>query len=72
MKNVRMLTIKEAALSYGVAVWAIRTWVNTGQLPAVKTGRKFLIAAQNIENFLMQGNNQSADAENTGGMRRIK
>ena len=56
-----MLSIAEAAQKYRVAVWAVRQWTKPGGgLPCVRTGRKILIAAQNMERFLLEGNNQAA------------
>ena len=72
-KTLEVLTIKEASARYGPAVHAFRQWTKPGgPLPCVRTGRKILIAAQNIETFLKQGNNQPAEPEAPGGIRRLK
>ena len=65
-----MLTINEAASEYGLAVHAVRQFVNTGQLAATKCGKKFLIAACNLEKFLLEGNNQPPPLE--FGLSKIK
>lgn len=58
MINVKMLTIAETAANYGISQYAVRKWVNSGSLPAVRIGKKFLINEQVIENFL-KGENKS-------------
>lgn len=52
MINVKMLTIAETAETYGISQYAVRKWVNSGSLPAVRIGKKFLINEQVIEKFL--------------------
>ena len=61
--NIRMLTIKEAAKEYGLAVHAVRQFVNSGKLAAKKCGKKFLIASNNLEQFLLEGDNQPPPLE---------
>ena len=70
---MKMYTIKEIPQAYpGVAEHAIRQWVNSEQLPAVRSGRKILIAEQNLEKFLLEGNNnQSAPEPQPGQIRRL-
>ena len=43
MINVKMLTIAETAETYGISQYEVRKWVNSGSLPAVRIGKKFLI-----------------------------
>jgi len=54
---LKMHTIPEAAGAYGVAVHAVRGWVKSGALPAVKAGKKFLICDIVLRDFLMRGTN---------------
>jgi len=53
MKQPEMLTINEAAKKSGLATYALRRWVKSGDLPTVSTGRKVLIAADNLQRFLL-------------------
>ena len=67
-----MLTIKEAAQKYNVAVWAIRRWIKAGELPAVFTGKRALIADTNMREFLLKGNNHpSPEVIPFGKIRRV-
>lgn len=68
-----MLTVNEVAQKYGVAVWAVRQWTKPGGgLPCVRTGRKILIATQNIERFLIAGNNHPPqETPQPGKIRKI-
>jgi len=66
-----MLTISEAAIKYDIAVHAVRGWVKSGTLPAVMTGKKYLIADENMRNFLLMGTNNHANIEPVGKIRRL-
>jgi excisionase family DNA binding protein len=69
---VKMLTIVEAAEKYGLAVHAVRCWVKSGELPAVKCGKKYLIADMRLHEFLLIGNNQAKpEAAPQGRIRHI-
>jgi len=69
---VKMLTIKEAAQRYDLAVHALRRWTGTGVLPAVETGKKFLIADVVLADFLTKGASHHAQEElSTGKIRRV-
>lgn len=48
----RMLTIKAAAEEFCVPVFAVRQWVKQGKLPAVFAGRKALINAETLADYL--------------------
>ena len=52
MTDLKMYTIAETAENYSVSQYAVRKWVNSGSLPAVRIGKKFLINEQVIESFL--------------------
>ena len=54
-ERLTMLTVKEAA-KYAPE-HAIRRWVASGELPAVRTGKKWLICESVLRNFLTQGSN---------------
>ena len=73
MTPLTMLSIIEAAQKYGVAIHAIRQWTKPGgPLPCVRAGRKILIAAQNMEMFLLEGNKHLVpEPVQCGNIRRI-
>ncbi len=62
MINVKMLTIAE---TYGISQYAVRKWVNSGSLPAVRIGKKFLINEQVIEKFLKGERIDACEKNNT-------
>ena len=49
----KMLTVKEAAAEFNLPVTAIREWIGEGALPVVTCGRKHLINASVLSNFLL-------------------
>ena len=54
-----MLGIKEIPLKYqGLTEHAVRRWVNSGELPSIRTGKKILIAESVLCEFLLKENNQ--------------
>ena len=69
---LEMLGITEVARKFNIPVHALRRWIATGEIPACKTGRRFLICVANVEAFLRTGNNQPAEPEAPGGIRRLK
>lgn len=71
MINVKMLTIAETAANYGISQYAVRKWVNSGALPAVRIGKKFLINEQVIESFL-KGESVPAPAHGKNEVCEIK
>ena len=67
-----MLTVHEAAQKYGVAVFAVRRWIKAGDLPAVFTGKRALIADSNLRQFLLDGNKQpTTEPLQQGKIRKI-
>lgn len=56
-----MLTIKEAARTRNIPEHAVRRWVAEGALPAVRSGKKHLLAAENLDAFLLSGLSQKED-----------
>jgi len=66
-----MLKIKEVPLRFpGVTEHAVRRFVATGEIPAVRVGTKFLINEQNMADFLIRGNN-SPEPEPSGKIRKL-
>lgn len=57
-----MLTIKEAAQTRNIPEHAVRRWVAEGALPAVRSGKKYLLAAENLDAFLLSGPPQKEGA----------
>ena len=49
----KMLTVKEAATEFHLPVTAIREWIGEGLLPVVTCGRKHLINASVLSQFLL-------------------
>ena len=45
-------TIAQAAKDFSLSPYSIRTWVNTGVLPAVRSGRKILVNYGVLATFL--------------------
>ena len=43
------MTIKEIAVSYSLPTKYVRRLVNTGQIPAIKAGRAYVIAPEDAE-----------------------
>lgn len=48
----RVIGVKQAAAEFGIAEYAIRTWIKSGQLPVVHCGRKHLINCTVLSRFL--------------------
>ena len=73
MNNLlKTYTIVEAAQAYDLPVHALRRWINDGSIPACRSGRRFLVTAQNIEAFLLKGNTQPApESKKFGLIRRL-
>ncbi|MCL1882849.1 MAG: helix-turn-helix domain-containing protein [Defluviitaleaceae bacterium] len=69
---LKTYSIVEAANAYGIPVYALRRWINCGDIPACRSGRKYLVTAQNIESFLLNGNTQQKNEPIlTGKIRRL-
>ena len=47
--------VKEAAVRLGVSHWAVRQWIKSGKLPAVRLGRRVLIEPGELERLVEQG-----------------
>jgi len=54
-----MLTISEVAVTFGVAKHFVRQTVLQGHVKFVRAGRKYLIAAENFNDFLLGANQQN-------------
>jgi len=55
--RVQQMTIgvKEAAERLGVSHWAVRRWIKSGKLRAVRLGRRVLIEPAELERLVEQG-----------------
>ena len=66
-----VLTIPECARAYHLSPYALRRWVNTGELKAVRSGKKIFINTSVLNEFL-QGGGQCEPIGSYGGIRVIK
>lgn len=57
----KMLTIRAAADEFGLPVFAVRNWVKQGKLPAVFAGRKALINAETLADYLRGQSHAESD-----------
>ena len=64
-----VLTIPEAAAAYNLPPYTLRRWVKTGELKAVRSGRKVFINSAVLNEFLRGG--ISAPIPAAGGIRRV-
>ncbi len=48
----RVIGIKQAAAEFGIAEYALRSWIKSGQLPVICCGRKHLINCTVLSRFL--------------------
>ena len=64
-----VLTIPEAAAAYNLPPYTLRRWVKTGELKAVRSGRKIFINSGVLNDFL-QGT-PAAQAEDYGKIRAV-
>lgn len=48
----RVIGVKQAAAEFGIAEYALRTWIKSGQLPVIHCGRKHLINCTVLSRFL--------------------
>lgn len=48
----RVIGIKQAAAEFGIAEYALRAWIKSGQLPVISCGRKHLINCTVLSRFL--------------------
>lgn len=51
----KMRTIKECASELNIPVYALRTWVKQGAVPAVYAGKKALVNLDKVISFLEGG-----------------
>ena len=61
-EHIVMLTIRELSKKHNYPEHALRRHVNLRELPAVRTGKKFLVCEAVFLDFLVRGNNQPSDA----------
>jgi len=70
---VEMLTAREVAQRYNVALHAVRRWIAGGQLKVVMCGRKALVADENVRVFLLNGDKQTCQEPSAAGqIRQVK
>lgn len=48
----RVIGIKQCAKEFGIAEYAIRQWVHSGELPCIRCGKKILINCTVMADFL--------------------
>jgi excisionase family DNA binding protein len=76
-EQFRMLTINEAAAAFpGLTAFRIRTLIKSGQLPALRAGKKYLVCEQTIREFILKNaafcdkipaqDNRAADERSSG------
>lgn len=64
----RVVGIKTAAQEFGIAEFALRRWVKSGELPCIHCGRRILINCSVLSEFLScQGSAQNAVAVDEKG-----
>lgn len=51
----RMRSIKAAAKELSIPEYALRRWIKSGAVPAVNTGKKFLVNLDKLIDFLEGG-----------------
>lgn len=52
LRESQLLSIKDAARLLGIAETTLRQWLCSGKFPYVKAGRRTLIAAQYLTDFV--------------------
>jgi len=70
MQIPKMLTIEQTAKAFGLPKNFVRQAVADGRIVHVKAGKKHLINAQKVEEWLNTGDNQTlpkAESQNTKG-----
>ncbi|MGW3287522.1 helix-turn-helix domain-containing protein [Streptomyces sp. NPDC001002] len=53
--NVILLTVREAYMKLRISKWKLYDLLRSGQLEAVKIGRRTLIPLQSIEAYVLKG-----------------
>ena len=48
----RVVGVKTAAKEFGIAEYALRRWVKSGELPCIRCGRRILINCSVLSEFL--------------------
>lgn len=56
LKIPQMLTIRETAETFKLPVHFVRQKVNSGEVVAIRAGRKFLVNAEKFADYLNGGN----------------
>ena len=68
-RESQLLGIKDAAELLGIAETTLRQWLCSGKFPYVKAGRRTLIAAQDLTDFV-QANRVAAKNRLTSGFKK--
>ena len=55
VKSPQMLTIRDTAALFNLPIHFVRQKVNSGEVVAVRAGRKFLVNADSVTAFLSTG-----------------
>lgn len=64
----RVIGIKAAAQEFGIAEYALRRWVKSGELPCIHCGRRILVNCSVLSEFLScQGSIKNAVAVDEKG-----
>ena len=69
LRESQLLSIKDAARFLAIAETTLRQWLCSGKFPYVKAGRRTLIAAQDLTDFV-QANRVSAKNRLMSGSRK--
>ena len=63
MLSKPFMTTHEIVELFKVCEAAVRTWIHEGELRATRVGRRFLVAAKDLEAFVNAHATQSATSE---------
>ena len=50
--NPRLISVAEAAVYFSVSHWTIRDLIASGELPAVRIGRRLLLKKEDVDQFI--------------------
>lgn len=71
IKIPHMETIKRTAELFGLPVHFVRTKVSSGEVVAVRAGRRFLVNVDKFAEYLNTSTIQSESGADTGGYARV-
>ncbi len=58
MSEKLAMPLNEAAAAIGLSHWTLRKAINSGQLKAMRVGRRILVSPKELERFLNAGKRQ--------------